>query len=110
MSESNDHDTRLDALRPATLLLATDPAYRKPRPSEVRALLKVTNITASVAGKITGRPSRTVRKWTSEQDSENHQAIPYSAWRLLLLETGLVPVTGGWTRLNDLPDDEDVDA
>ncbi|BCF95391.1 hypothetical protein [Paraburkholderia largidicola] len=109
MNETNS-ETRLDAIRPATLLLATDPGYRKPHPYEVRALLKVTNITASVAGKITGRPSRTVRKWTSETDSENYQAIPYSAWRLLLLETGLVTVTGGWASLNDAPDDVEGEA
>ena len=110
MTESNDHDSRLDALRPGTLLLITDPAYRAPNPREVRAMLKVANITASIAGKITGRPSRTVRKWTSEPDSENYQAIPYSAWRLLLLETGLATVTGGWAAMNGAPDDDESDA
>lgn len=61
----------------------SDPDYSPPTPNEVRALLRKAGWTGSQAARRAGVDGRTIRKWTGgERD------IPYSAWRLLLIEAG----------------------
>jgi hypothetical protein len=43
---------------------------------------------------VTGVTPRTVRKWLAPPEAENHALVPYAAWRLLLIETGVVPTVG----------------
>jgi hypothetical protein len=90
MTDSTYEGDELEELRPATLLRFVDQDYSKPSPGDVRALLHLKNLTASMAADLTGVSSRTVRKWTSQTDSPNHAPIPYAAWRILLIETGIV--------------------
>lgn len=61
----------------------SDPAYTPPKPDEVRALLRKAGWTGSQAAAVVGVDGRTIRKWTGGE-----REIPYSAWRLLLIEAG----------------------
>ena len=72
----------VEKVRATALLLYTDPEYTPPTPAEVRMLLKDMELTGKRAAEIVGVSSgRTIRKWTG-----GTTVIPYSAWRLLLLE------------------------
>lgn len=73
------------SVHPDTLLVFTDPRYRNPTPTDVRALMRSSGLTGSQVGDIVGVDGRTVRKWTGGERS-----MPYSAWRLLLLEVGTI--------------------
>lgn len=57
--------------------------FKQPTPAEVRLILKKLDLTGSKAGDLVGVSSRTVRKWTAENDKAT---IPYSAWKLLIKE------------------------
>lgn len=59
--------------------------YEPPTSNQVRILLKQLNLTGAEAADIVGVHSRTVRKWTADESTANHRAIPYAAWRLLLI-------------------------
>lgn len=64
--------------------------YQPPKPEEIREALRRADLTGAVAGRLLGVDGRTIRKWTGgERD------IPYSAWRLLLIETGLAKAGDG---------------
>lgn len=77
-------------LRPATLLPYTDDGYSEPTWEDVRALMRIAQLTGSGAGDLAGVSARKVRRWACPPDSNDHLPIPYAVWRLLLLETGLV--------------------
>ncbi len=70
-------------LRRETRLPFADPSYQPPTPSEIRTAMQLSGMTASQGGKVLGVNSRTIRKWIGGESP-----IPYSAWRLLLLELG----------------------
>lgn len=78
----------------ATLLPFHDPGFVAPTHSDVRALTRRYSLTGATVARITGVLPRTVRKWLASPEVTNHTAIPYAAWRLLLIETGLVKPTG----------------
>ena len=61
-----------------------NPGYLKPTTDEIRAVLRMGNLTGSAAGRLLGVNGRTVRKWTGGESD-----MPYSAWRLLLIHNGL---------------------
>lgn len=73
-----------------------DPGYEQPTPSEVDALIKLAGWSQSQAAKIVGvtfnprKGSTTIRKWRTRIESREHRAIPYAAWRLMLVTAGLV--------------------
>ena len=58
--------------------------WEQPTGQEVRELLKMASLTGSMAADIVGVNSRTIRKWTGEE-----QRIPYSAWAILVEVAGL---------------------
>ena len=60
-----------------------DPSYEPPEPDDIRAILREAGLTGSQVGRLVGVDGRTVRKWTGGE-----RRIPYSAWRLLLVECG----------------------
>jgi hypothetical protein len=96
MTESTGVHLPPDLLRPGTLRRAADQDYCTPTPEEIRALLRFKKLSAGMAASIVGVSPRRVRMWTSEPDSAGYVAITYSAWRLLLLETGVVNDLGNW--------------
>lgn len=71
-------------IRPETLQ-RFGAGWETPTPDDVRELLRSQGWTGSVAANIAGVHSRTVRKWTGGE-----REIPYAAWRLLVMEAGLV--------------------
>ena len=71
-------------VRRETRLPFSDDRYQAPTPEEIRAAIAHGNYTGSQAGEILGVTGRTVRKWTGGE-----REMPYSAWRLLLLDVGL---------------------
>jgi hypothetical protein len=76
---------------PATLHVYADPAFQMPAPEDVRAIIQLLGLTGDqVAGLVGVRDGRAVRRWLAPQGSKTHAQIDYAAWRLLLLEAGLV--------------------
>lgn len=75
--------------------LYTSPAFEQPTPDQVDALIKGMGWSQNDVAKLVGvaynpkKGSTTVRKWRASTDSPEHRAIPYAAWRLMLLEAGL---------------------
>jgi hypothetical protein len=71
-------------VRPVTRLPFADPRYEPPTPSEFRSVLQIAGWSGELAAARLGLNSaRTVRKLVGGE-----REIPYSLWRLMLLETG----------------------
>ena len=70
-------------IRPECFLVYDDDRYQAPTPEEVREALRRVSLTGAAAGRVLGVSGRAIRRWTGGESD-----IPYSAWRLLLLETG----------------------
>ena len=79
---------------PATLLPFDDPAFVSPSHNDVRAVTQLYRLTGSALARVTGVTPRTVRKWMAPPGVENHAPMPYAAWRLLLIEAGIVKPLG----------------
>ena len=71
-------------INPAAMLPFYNPEYQVPSSDEIRALLKSQGWTGARAAAIVGVDSRTIRRWTGGESP-----IPYSCWRLLLINAGL---------------------
>lgn len=92
----------LDAFknRPCALPFTSD-GYVPPSPLEVDQLIKLAGWSQVDAASLVGvsfnpkKGSSTIRKWRAKSDSDDARAIPYSAWRLLLLYAGVVSVDAG---------------
>lgn len=76
-------------------------AYVPPSPQEVDRLVKLAGWSQSEAAALVGvsfnpkKGSSTIRKWRARADSDDARAIPYSAWRLMLLYAGVVSLDDG---------------
>ena len=79
-------------LPPDVMEVYASPNYRPPTSNEVRVLLRSKGWTGSHAAQLVGVDSRAVRRWTADEAAKTFHPIPYSAWRLLLLEAGMVNV------------------
>lgn len=79
---------------PATLLPYDDPAFMAPSHNDVRAVAQRYKLTGIALARVTGVTTRTVRKWLAPPGVENHAPMPYAAWRLLLIEAGIVKPVG----------------
>jgi len=77
-------------IKPACLHRYSDPEYQPPGYEDVVALKSVSGRTGGDLAKLAGVEPRTFRKWVAPPDARNSAKIPYSAWRLLLIELGLV--------------------
>ncbi len=76
---------------PESLYLYTDHGFQAPTPDDVRAVVKILDLTADqVAGLVGVKDGRAVRRWLAPATSKTHARIDYATWRLLLLESGLV--------------------
>lgn len=77
-------------------LVFSDPDYLPPTPGEIDQLIKAAGWSQNGTAKLVGvsfnpaKGSVTVRRWRAEKGSSNHREIPYSAWRLLLINAGVV--------------------
>ncbi len=92
---TDQHHTKRDAidgrLPPGTLLHFTDPEYTAPTAEDVRALKEISGLTGRELCALVGlEDTRTWRRWSQEARAPAGKQIPYSAWRLLLFELGLV--------------------
>jgi len=76
--------------------LFTDEHYSPPTPEEVKQLIILSGWSQNDAAKLVGvkwdtsKGSSTIRKWKSDKAKKDHREIPYSAWRLLLIYSGVV--------------------
>ena len=75
--------------RPGTLLRHTETGYTQPNFEDVVLLKKRTGKTSSEIGRLAGVDGRVVRRWMASPDKQSSN-IPYSAWRLLLIECNLL--------------------
>lgn len=80
----------------------TDPHYEPPTPEQVKQLQIFAGWSQNDVAKLVGvyhtdKGSPTVRKWIAPVSNErHHRDIPYSAWRLMLIEAGILRPT--WER------------
>tara|TARA_B100001540_G_scaffold145197_1_gene128741 strand:+ start:1418 stop:1741 length:324 start_codon:yes stop_codon:yes gene_type:complete len=90
--ERGKHEVdRPGGLPPGTLLRYADPEYQAPTPQDVRTLKTISGMTGRELCALVGMEDhRTWRRWSQEPDQAGHRQIPYAAWRLLVLELGLV--------------------
>ncbi|MBJ7539879.1 helix-turn-helix domain-containing protein [Marinomonas transparens] len=69
-----------------------------PSPDEIKAIRLYLELSQIDVAKLVGatfkegKGSQTIRKWETEEGKTEHRKIPYSVWRLLLIETGIVKV------------------
>lgn len=75
----------------SSLLPISNPNYSSPDREDIKSIVSKFNLTGAAVAGITGVGTRQVRKWMSPEDTSNHTPIPYAAWRLLLIELGVVP-------------------
>lgn len=75
-----------------SLLPFNSPEYQPPSWVEVRAVVRRLRMTGSELADFVGVQPRTVRKWLAPPDAANNSPIPYAAWRLVLVEAGIVPL------------------
>jgi DNA-binding transcriptional regulator YiaG len=61
---------------------------------DIRAITQRYELSGAAVARITGVVPRTVRKWLAPPEADNHAPMPYAAWRLLLIETGVVSPRG----------------
>lgn len=77
------------------------PAYLPPSPEEVDQLIKLAGWSQISAAALVGvsynqkKGSSTIRKWRAKPPSDDARAIPYSAWRLMLLYARVVSIDDG---------------
>lgn len=77
--------------RPFTLFAYDHREYRQPTAADVRAVIDMLGLTADQVAALVGmKGGRAVRRWLAPADSKTHAQIDYAAWRLLLIEAGLV--------------------
>lgn len=84
-------------LQPAreTLYVYADAGYRPPAPEDVRAVMQLLGTTAEELALLVGvKDGRAVRRWLAPSTARSHAQIDYAAWRLMLLEAGLVEPPG----------------
>lgn len=75
----------------AALLPFTDDRYEHPTAADVRALKALSRLTGRQLCLLAGvEDLRTWRRWSQEEGEKGARKIPYSAWRLLLIELNLV--------------------
>ncbi|WP_053979744.1 hypothetical protein [Marinagarivorans algicola] len=89
--------TTLEALasRPCALAF-THEHYQPPTQDEVRALIALMGWSQNDVAKMVGvnynpkKGSATVRRWKAKEGDTHARAIPYAAWRLMLIYAGVV--------------------
>ncbi|MEM9151634.1 MAG: hypothetical protein AAGB19_14430 [Cyanobacteria bacterium P01_F01_bin.3] len=75
-----------------TLLPRTDPSFQKPTPSDIRTLKAISGLTGRELSELVGlEDPRGWRRWSQDSDAPGARQIPYTAWRMLVLELGLAP-------------------
>jgi len=77
----------------------SDHRYRSPTAHEIESLIQYAEWSQSEFAERVGvstscRGSSTIRRWKSDPGSNEHRTMPYSAWRLALYESGLIPING----------------
>jgi hypothetical protein len=77
----------------------SDPGYEPPTPQQVDALIKFMGWSQNDVARLVGvsydpkKGSTTVRKWRTDKNLPEHRAIPYAAWRLLLIAANIAQHT-----------------
>lgn len=92
-------------LRPATLLRQDEPGFDPPTYEDVQALSAASGLTGGTLANLAGLSNaRSFRRWTAPPGAKNSTPIPYAAWRILLIETGLLPAdqAGAHPRIQEL--------
>lgn len=75
--------------------------YEPPPPKVIRALRNLAGWSQNDVAKLVGvgfnpkKGSTTIRKWETDPANSEHRTIPYAAWRLMLLEAGIVRLENG---------------
>ena len=72
------------------LLKYDEPGYVPPSYKEVKLLKDMSGMTGGQLANLAGVNQRTFRKWLAPPEAQNSAQIPYAAWRLLLIECGII--------------------
>jgi len=96
--QQKEYITLGDFKEKACCLPCADEGYIHPEPKDVATLINLAGWSQSDTAKLVGvsysteKGSSTIRKWKSSNPNKEHRAIPYSAWRLMLLYAGVVEI------------------
>jgi hypothetical protein len=85
----------IELLKSSSIKLFSDPLYQAPTSSEVVKMAQYLGLSQRKLANLVGvhsndKGSSTIRKWKAPEDKTEHRPIPYAAWRLMLIEAGLV--------------------
>lgn len=91
----NKEDIGAELLQSPSIKLFSDPLYRAPTSNEVIKVANYLGLSQRKLANLVGvhsndKGSSTIRKWKAPEDKTEHRPIPYAAWRLMLIEAGLV--------------------
>lgn len=73
-----------------------NPGYKPPTPEDFKDLKRLSGWSNTDMARLAGihytveKGSPTIGRWRASPGSRNHQQIPYSVWRLLLIYAGVV--------------------
>jgi len=96
--QSNAVFTKEDLKQKPCALPSNHPSYQPPTPQDIADLTKLMGWSQTDVAKLTGvnfnpkKGSITVRRWKAKPESNEHRAIPYAAWRLLLILSGVANI------------------
>jgi hypothetical protein len=79
---------------PDTLRPFGDKQYRQPDEQDTRAVIQMLGTADQIAVLVGVKDARAVRRWVASPGARTRAPIPYAAWRLMLLEAGLVATPG----------------
>ncbi len=88
-------------------LLASDASlqkgdgFRQPTPEQVQDLFRLAGWTQTEAAQKLGVDVSTIRRWHTRKAAKEHVPIPYAAWRLALILSGLVDARRQESGAND---------
>ena len=83
----------------AFCLKYSDFGYKHPGPADVKSFIEISGWSHKKFANVVGvnysdkKGSSTIRKWCSNLKLESYRKIPYSAWRLALVESGILKKT-----------------
>jgi len=97
-TESKSDLTKEQILSWSCSLPFRDVDYQAPKPEQVAALIVFAGWSQVEAAKIigvsytAGKGSSAIRRYKSAANMESTRAIPYAAWRLMLLNAGVINI------------------
>lgn len=63
--------------------------YETPTPEELKAYMEIQELTYADIAAMSGVSLRTAQRWTQPRESKEAKAIPWAAWAMVMLLSGM---------------------